>query len=72
LRGTKGSSIEAAVVKSQGDDGRLRDAGGIRCPAERPAMDGRAGALRHGRLLARNTSTSLPIMEDRTAIDTLG
>ncbi|HLI19291.1 MAG TPA: glutamine amidotransferase [Rhodanobacteraceae bacterium] len=47
-----GAPVEAAVVKSQGEDRRVRDAGGIACPAERPAKDGRAGAKRQGRLLA--------------------
>ena len=40
-------AYEAAVAESQGEDGRLRDAGGIACPAEQPARDGRAGARRH-------------------------
>jgi len=40
------------LVKSQGEDGRLRDASGIACPAKRPAKDGWAGAPRHGWLLA--------------------
>lgn len=36
-----------------GEGGRLRDAlKRIACPTERPAMDGRAGARRHGWLLA--------------------
>jgi len=43
---------ETAVVKSQGEDGRLRDADGIACPAKRPATDGWAGAWRDGWLLA--------------------
>ena len=42
----------AAVAKSQGEDGRLRDASGIACPVERPAKDGRAGAKRQGWLSA--------------------
>ena len=32
--------LEAAVVESQGEDGHSRDAGGIPCPAGRPAADG--------------------------------
>ena len=54
-------ATQAAVVESQGADGRLRVAGGIACPAKRPATEllamdgkllGRAGTQRHGWLLA--------------------
>ena len=37
-----------------GEGGRLRDAGGIACPIERAAKDRCAGALHHGRLLAKS------------------
>jgi len=60
----------AAVVKSQGANGRLRDASGIACPAKRPAKDGRAGTQRHGWLLAEDFAicafTGAAIMDDRT------
>lgn len=45
----------------QGKGGRLRDAEGIACPAERPAKEGRAGTEHHGWLLAGCTLAGTPV-----------
>ncbi|MBU6416785.1 MAG: hypothetical protein KJS83_06420 [Xanthomonadaceae bacterium] len=56
-------SVEAAVVKSQGEDGRLRDGSGIECPGERPAKDGWAGVKRQAWLLADQKSQTRSILQ---------
>ncbi|MFD0738696.1 hypothetical protein ACFQZQ_05315 [Lysobacter koreensis] len=55
----RGPQVGTLSFKVEGEGERLRDAlKRIACPTERPAMDGRAGVLRQGRLLAGEPQAS--------------